>query len=85
MKRVGQITEDFDVPFLVDCASCLPIIGVSLKDVNADIMIWSMDKPGRAPTSGLIVGKEEAMVPVRKGLGYGGQRYGEVSSHGKAR
>ncbi len=84
MKLVGQITEDFDVPFLVDCASCLPIIGVSLKDVNADIMIWSMDKPGRAPTSGLIVGKEEAMVPVRKGLGYGGQRYGEVSSHGKA-
>jgi len=84
MKMVGAIAEDFDVPFLVDCASCLPIIGVSPRDINADIMVWSMDKPGRAPTSGLIVGKNEPMVPVRKGLGYGGQRYGEVSSHGKA-
>ncbi|MFQ6671706.1 MAG: hypothetical protein ACE5KY_00250, partial [Candidatus Tectimicrobiota bacterium] len=48
------------------------------------VMVWSMDKPGRAPISGLIVGKEEIMVPVRKGLGLGGQRYGEVSSHAKA-
>lgn len=84
MKLIGQIAGEYDVPFFVDCASCVPIIGVSPKDINADIMVWSMDKPGRAPTSGLIVGKEEAMVPVRKGLGYGGQRYGEVSSHGKA-
>jgi hypothetical protein len=43
-----------------------------------------MDKPGRAPTTGLIIGKDEAMNPVRKGMGLGGQRYGEVSSHGKA-
>ncbi len=43
-----------------------------------------MDKAGRAPASGLIIGKDEVMNPIRKGMGLGGQRYGEVSSHGKA-
>ncbi len=84
LNRVGRLAERYDVPFLVDCASCIPFIGVSPKDINADVMTWSMDKPGRAPTSGLIIGKAESMVPVRKGLGLGGERFGEVSSHGKA-
>jgi hypothetical protein len=61
------------------------VIGLGPNDVNGDIMMWSMDKAARAPICGLIIGKEEVMVPVRKGLGLGGQRYGEVSSHGKAR
>jgi len=83
-KYIGKLAEQYDVPYLVDSASCLPVIGLSPEDVGADVMVWSMDKPGRAPASGLIVGKEEIMVPIRKGLGLGGQRYGEVSSHGKA-
>ena len=83
-KLIGALSDQYDVPYLVDSASCLPIIGLSPEDVGADVMVWSMDKPGRAPISGLIVGKEEIMVPVRKGLGLGGQRYGELSSHGKA-
>jgi hypothetical protein len=83
-KLIGQLAAKYDVPYLVDSASCLPVIGLSPKDVGADVMVWSMDKAARAPISGLIVGKEEAMIPVRKGLGLGGQRYGELSSHSKA-
>ncbi|MDH5405128.1 MAG: hypothetical protein OEX80_01140 [Candidatus Aminicenantes bacterium] len=83
-KLMGQLAEQYDVPYLVDSASCLPVIGLSPKGVGADIMVWSMDKVARAPASGLIVGKEEIMVPIRKGLGLGGHRYGEVSSHSKA-
>jgi hypothetical protein len=83
-KLIGQLAEQYDVPYLVDSASCLPVIGLSPKDIGADVMIWSMDKAARAPISGLIVGKEEIMVPVRKSLGLGGQRHGEVSSHSKA-
>ena len=83
-KLIGQLAEKYDAPYLVDCASCVPIIGISPEDVGADVMVWSMDKPGRAPACGLMVGKEEVMVPIRKGLGLGGQRFGEVSSHGKA-
>jgi hypothetical protein len=32
----------------------------------------------------LIIGKEEAMVSIRRGLGIHGARYGTLSSHGKA-
>jgi hypothetical protein len=39
---------------------------------------------GRAPCSGLMIGKEEVMSQIRKGMGLGGQRYGETTSHGKA-
>lgn len=83
-KLIGDLSAHYDVPYLIDSASCLPVIGLSPEDVGADVMVFSMDKPGRAPISGLIVGKEEIMVPIRKGLGLGGQRYGELSSHGKA-
>ncbi|MCK4363821.1 MAG: hypothetical protein KAW85_03400, partial [Candidatus Aminicenantes bacterium] len=83
-KLIGQLADKYDVPYLVDSASCLPVIGLSPKDIGADIMVWSMDKAARAPISGLIVGKEEIMVPVRKSLGLGGQRHGEVSSYSKA-
>ncbi len=83
-KLIGQLADKYDVPYLVDSASCLPVIGLSPKDIGADIMVWSMDKAARAPISGLIVGKEEIMVPVRKSLGLGGQRHGEISSHSKA-
>lgn len=83
-KLIGKLAEQYDVPYLVDSASCLPVIDLSPKDLGADVMVWSMDKPARAPTSGLIVGKEEIMVPIRKELGLGGQRYGELSSHSKA-
>lgn len=84
LQGIGKIAKSFDLPYLVDCASCIPGLGFSPESIDADIMVWSMDKAGRAPISGLIVGKEEAMVYVRKGMGLGGQRYGEVSSHGKA-
>lgn len=83
-KWIAELARKHDVPYLVDSASCIPILGLSPAGVGADVMVWSMDKVNRAPTCGLIIGKEEVMVPIRKGLGLGGQRYGEVSSHGKA-
>jgi len=84
MKLVGQLADEYDVPFVIDAAGSAPVFWPHLKDIGADIMLWSTDKAVRAPISGLIVGKEELMVPVRKALGYGGGRFGEVSSHSKA-
>ncbi len=43
-----------------------------------------MDKATGSTTSGLIIGKEEVMVPIRRALGYHGNRYGTTSSYGKA-
>lgn len=83
LRRLGEVAAAHDVPFLVDAASCLPIVGVSPVDIGADVMVWSMDKAGRSPIAGLMIGREEPMVPIRKALGLGGQRWGEVSSHSK--
>ncbi len=84
MRRMGELAREYDVPFLIDAASCVPGIGVSPEEAGADVMLWSMDKAGRSPCAGLIVGQSEEMLTIRKSLGLGGQRFGHVSSHGKA-
>lgn len=85
LKRLlGEVAQEYDIPFIIDNASSLPIIGMDPRLIGADIMTYSMDKAGRAPACGLIIGRDEVMNPVRKGMGLSGQRYGEVSSHGKA-
>jgi hypothetical protein len=85
LKRLlGEVARDYDVPFIIDNASSLPIIGMDPRHIGADIMTYSMDKAGRTQSCGLIIGRDEVINPVRKGMGLGGQRYGEVSSHGKA-
>jgi hypothetical protein len=43
-----------------------------------------MDKASGATTSGLIIGKEEVMVPIRRALGMHGDRWGTTASYGKA-
>lgn len=84
MRRYGELSRRYDIPFIVDAASSLPIIGNGPAEFGADVQIWSLDKVARAPTSGLIVGREDAMLPIRKALGLAGERFGHVSSHGKA-
>lgn len=84
LRGLSMIAREYDVPYLVDTGGSIPIIGMDPRDIDCDLITYSMDKPGRAPASGLIIGKEECMNPIRKGMGLGGQRYGELSSHGKA-
>ena len=84
MRGMGELAREYDIPFVVDAASCVPGIGLSPEDVGAEVMLWSMDKAGRSPCAGLIVGRAEEMLTVRKSLGLAGQRFGHVSSHGKA-
>jgi hypothetical protein len=84
LKMLGEVARDYDVPYIVDTGGSIPFVGMNPRDIDCDIITYSMDKPGRAPATGLIIGKDEAINPIRKGMGLGGQRYGEVSSHGKA-
>lgn len=84
LRGLGEVARSYDAPFLLDCASCIPGLGFSPEDANADLLLFSMDKAGRSPIAGLIVGGEEVMHTVRKSMGLAGQRYGHVSSHGKA-
>ena len=84
LKSISAIAKEYQVPFLVDTGGSIPIIGVDPRNIDCDVITYSMDKAGRAPCSGLMIGKEEVMSQIRKGMGLGGQRYGETSSHGKA-
>lgn len=83
MRRLATIARDFDVPYILDCATCLPIVGLDPRAIDADIMIYSMDKAGRSPIGGLMIGKEEPMNAIRKAMGWIGPRGGGVSSYSK--
>lgn len=83
-KLIGSLANEYNVPYIVDNAWGVPFIGTDLRKTNADVMLYSMDKASGAPTSGLIIGKEEIMVPLRRALGVHGDRWGTGTSHGKA-
>jgi len=83
-KAVAALAQQYDVPYIVDNAWSAPFVGADIRKLGADVMVYSMDKVTSSPTSGLIIGKEEAMLAVRRALGIHGARYGTLSSHGKA-
>ncbi len=83
-KGLGALAQKYDIPYILDNAWGVPFIGADIRKIGADIIIYSMDKASGAPTCGLIIGKEESMVGVRRALGIHGARYGTLSSHGKA-
>jgi hypothetical protein len=83
-ERIGELAEKYDVPYIVDAARAIPIIGTHPRNIHATVMTYSMDKVVHGLTSGLLIGREEEMVAIRKALGTHGERTGSVSSHGKA-
>jgi len=83
-KGLAELAKKFNVPYVIDNAWGIPFIGNSIKNIGADVMIYSMDKATGSATSGLIIGKEDVLVPIRRALGYHGNRYGTTASYGKA-
>ncbi|HHY04485.1 MAG TPA: hypothetical protein GX534_04800 [Thermoanaerobacterales bacterium] len=83
-KKLAQIACNFDVPYVIDNAWGVPFIGHDISKSGADVIIYSMDKASESTTAGLIIGKEEYMVPIRRALGMHGDRYGTTTSYGKA-
>lgn len=83
-RLIGDLAADYDVPYLVDNARGTPFLGNDPRKINADVMIYSTDKAFNGPTGGLIIGREEVMVQLRRAMGMHGSRRGTVESHGKA-
>lgn len=83
-KEIAAIARRHNVPYVVDNAWGLPFVGTDIRQNGADVMIYSMDKATGAATSGLIIGKEDVMVPIRRALGMHGDRWGTLASYGKA-
>ena len=83
-RKIGDLAHQYDVPYLVDNARGTPFLGNDLRAINADVMMYSTDKAFNGPTGGLIIGREEVMVQIRRAMGMHGMRAGTVESHGKA-
>jgi hypothetical protein len=83
-KGLGEMAKKFNVPYVVDNAWGVPFVGTDPRKINADIIMYSADKSALGPTAGLIIGKEDVMVPIRRALGIHGERFGTGTSHGKA-
>ncbi len=83
-KGLGELAAEYDVPYVVDNAWGLPFIGHDPRKSGASVVVYSMDKATGAATSGLIIGREDVMVPIRRALGMHGDRYGTIASYGKA-
>jgi hypothetical protein len=84
LEHIGSLAKEFDVPYIADNAWGTPFAGTDPTKIDADVMVYSMDKAAGAPTSGLVIGQEEAMVSIRKAVGMQGERHGVPSSYGKA-
>ncbi|SFU78046.1 hypothetical protein SAMN05216350_10554 [Polaromonas sp. YR568] len=83
-RRLGEVAAERGVPFVVDNAWGMPFLGTDLRRIGADVAFYSMDKVAGGPTAGLIIGREEPMVNIRRALGVHSERFGSVSAHGKA-
>ena len=83
-KGLAELAARLDIPYIVDNAWGAPFIGADIRKLGADVMMYSMDKVTGSPTCGLMIGKEEPMVQIRRAVGIHGARYGSLSSHGKA-
>ena len=84
MRRIGELASSYDVPYIVDNAKGVPFLGVDPRQIGASLMLYSMDKASGAPTGGLIIGREDVMIPIRRALGMHGERNGNPLSYGKA-
>ncbi|MBP8614176.1 MAG: hypothetical protein KBI40_04895 [Firmicutes bacterium] len=83
-RGLGDLAKEFNVPYVVDNAWGLPFVGHDPRKTGADVLIYSMDKATGSGTSGLIIGREDVMVPIRRALGMHGDRWGTTASYGKA-
>ncbi len=81
---LARLAHRYGVPYIVDNAWGTPFIGTDLRKIGADIINYSMDKSAGAPTAGLIIGREDVMVPIRRALGYHSDRGGTGYAYGKA-
>ncbi|HWR45285.1 hypothetical protein [Sporomusa sp.] len=79
-KYLADLAHSYDIPYVINNAWGLPFIGCNPLKNGADVIIYSMDKATGAATGGLIIGKEEYMVPIHRAM----CAHGDTASYGKA-
>lgn len=81
---LGGLAKAHDLPYIVDNARGIPFLGAHPRDIDADVVMFSMDKVAGAPTSGLIVGRPECIIALQRAVGWHSERFGGGSmTYGK--
>jgi hypothetical protein len=81
---MGKLAAEYDVPYIVDDAWGAPILGTDIRKTGASLILYSGDKVIRGPLSGLLIGTDEAIVPIRRAIGTHSHRFGNPSAYAKA-
>jgi hypothetical protein len=76
MQGLAAVAADYDVPYIIDNARAAPFMGPRMSRIGNDLMLFSMDKVAGAPTSGLIVGRGDYIIQIRRALGWHSERHG---------
>jgi hypothetical protein len=82
-KKYAQIAREYNIPYIVDNAAAVPFVGSDIRKIGANLILYSMDKSTGSPICGLIIGREEDIVPFRRALGTHSARSGGLA-YGKA-
>ena len=81
---MGRLAREYDVLYIVDNARAVPFVGAHPGKMGAHIMLFSMDKVAGAPIGGLIIGREELLVPLKRAMGFLSERCGSGPAYEKA-
>lgn len=73
---MGALAREYEIPYIVDNARGIPFMGAHPRKLGADLVLYSMDKVAGAPTSGLIIGRAEYLIPLQRALGWHSERFG---------
>lgn len=82
-KAMGAIATELDIPYIVDNARGIPFLGPHPDACNTSVSLYSMDKVAGATTSGLAIGPDDQMVPLRRAIGVHSERFGATPTVGK--
>jgi len=73
---MGALAREYEIPYIVDNARGIPFMGAHPRKMHADLVLYSMDKVAGAPTSGLIIGRSEYIIPLQRAIGWHSDRFG---------
>ena len=82
-SAASALAARFNVPYVADNAWGMPFLGTDPRAIGATVMLYSTDKVMGGPTGGLVIGREDALINVRRAMGLHSERFGTVSAHGK--
>ncbi|MEX2642124.1 MAG: hypothetical protein WD270_01640 [Acetobacterales bacterium] len=82
-KAMGALAAEFDIPYIVDAARGTPLICPHPDGCRASVTMFSMDKVAGAATSGLAIGPDTEMLPLRRAMGLHSERHGMTPTVGK--